>query len=277
MDSLFHELEHRRKRLEQAIDFCRKLSGGAPEGHLRIDQTKPCPRYYLINNQAPGVHYIRQEDKELAKRIAQREYGEKVIRRAEAELRAIDSFCSRFESERADDVFAALKPARQALIRPALLDDELYVRRWLEQDHETNPSFPEGKRFQTRQGQMVRSKVELMQANVYDELGIPYKYECKLILKDGTVFYPDFTALHVPTRRMIYHEHMGMMDDPDYQRKAMSKIAVYAKNGIYVGKNLILTFDTRENPFDLEVFRAMVKDIFQCDGNGTTKVALPGI
>ncbi len=268
MDSLFQELEHRRTRLEQAIDFCRKHSDGVPEGHLRIDQTRQTPKFYLINDQAPGVHYLRKKDKELATRIAQREYGEKVIRRAEAELRAIDSFCSRFEKDRADDVFTTLKPVRQALIRPALLDDELYVRRWLEQEFETNPSFPEGKRFQTRQGQMVRSKVELMQANVYDEFGIPYKYECKLTLRDGTVCYPDFTALHVPTRRVIYHEHVGMMDDPDYRRKTMSKIAAYGKNGIYVGKNLILTFDTQENPFDLEVFRAMVKDIFRCDGNG---------
>ena len=104
-----------------------------------------------------------------------------------------------------------------------------------------------------------------MQANVYDELGIPYLYESKLVLNDGSVFYPDFTTLHIPTRTTIYHEHMGLLDDPEYRRQAMAKIDAYKRSGIFVGKNLILTVEANGNPFDLELFRSTIRDIFWCD------------
>lgn len=38
-----------------------------------------------------------------------------------------------------------------------------------------------------------------------------------------------------------------MMDKPEYARAAVHKIETYQKNGIYVGENLILTFETEQS------------------------------
>ena len=41
-----------------------------------------------------------------------------------------------------------------------------------------------------------------------------------------------------------------MMDDPDYLEDAILKLNKYAQNGIIIGKNLIVTFETIANPFN---------------------------
>ena len=41
-----------------------------------------------------------------------------------------------------------------------------------------------------------------------------------------------------------------MMDRPDYQRNNFEKMKKYLSNGIYPPKNLILTFDGDDMPFD---------------------------
>lgn len=56
------------------------------------------------------------------------------------------------------------------------------------------------------------------------------------------------------TRRNIikemYWEHLGMMDDSNYVENALQKIALYEQNGIFPGKNLILTYETGKNPIN---------------------------
>lgn len=50
-----------------------------------------------------------------------------------------------------------------------------------------------------------------------------------------------------------------MMDNPDYAGKAIQKIELYEKNGIFPGVNLILTFETRATSINTGVIREMVK------------------
>ena len=75
----------------------------------------------------------------------------------------------------------------------------------------------------------------------------------------GTV-YPDFTLLNVRARTEIYLEHFGMMDNPEYAQKAIQKLETYSKNGIYIGKNLLVTFETLRNPLDMKMVEGMLKE-----------------
>lgn len=50
----------------------------------------------------------------------------------------------------------------------------------------------------TQKGERVRSKSEKTLADYFYYHGIPYKYECPLLLKGFGIIYPDFTFL---TRR----------------------------------------------------------------------------
>ena len=151
---------------------------------------------------------------------------------------------------------------RQALVSPFMADNETCSKKWRSLPFQTNNFELQEKVFKTKQGDMVRSKSELILADIYYELGIPYRYECELILKNGSAYYPDFTLFHAPRRMTIYHEHLGRMDEEDYVNKNIKKLRAYEQNGIFLGKNLILTFESKKYPLNPDLFREHMKEIF---------------
>ena len=98
----------------------------------------------------------------------------------------------------------------------------------------------------------MRSKSEVMIADALSKANIPYRYECPLRLGNAVV-HPDFTVLRSSDREIVYWEHFGMMDDPEYCHKALQKIRLYEKCGIYPGIRLIITMETSYLPINLTV------------------------
>ncbi|WP_225436500.1 hypothetical protein, partial [Ligilactobacillus ruminis] len=111
--------------------------------------------------------------------------------------------------------------------------------------------------FKTLKGDTVRSKSEKLIADLLYMLGVPYRYEMRLDMGDGTIVYPDFTIYDVRNNRLVYYEHFGMMDDLHYVNNAIRKHNEYLKHGL--GNDLIITFESSQKPLDLEAFEAQVK------------------
>ena len=97
-------------------------------------------------------------------------------------------------------------------------------------------------------------------SKLFYSCGIPYRYEYPVNLKGYGIVYPDFTLLNVKERKEIYCEHFGLMDNPEYCQKAIQKIETYAKNGIYIGKNLLVTFETLQKALDMKIVEQMLKE-----------------
>ncbi|MFD6393315.1 AAA family ATPase [Nocardia sp. NPDC060259] len=78
----------------------------------------------------------------------------------------------------------------------------------------------------------MASKNEVIIAGLLDQL-VPgsWQYEAPLTGADGRVVLPDFTVV-APDGRVVYWEHAGMLDLPDYARKWALKKSWYAANGI---------------------------------------------
>lgn len=93
--------------------------------------------------------------------------------------------------------------------------------------------------------------------------GIPYRYEYPLYLNGIGSIYPDFTVLNVRLRKELFWEHLGMMDDTIYVEKAIQKITYYEENGIFPGDNLILTYETKQNPLNQKTVKLMIQHYLQ--------------
>ncbi len=107
---------------------------------------------------------------------------------------------------------------------------------------------------------MVRSKSEVFIDIVLSQNNIPYRYENELLL-DGKQFYPDFTLLNPVTKELIYWEHLGLMSNHDYVRMCFNKLRTYHQHGITPGVNLILTFESTNNPFSFTDAEAALKQM----------------
>lgn len=78
----------------------------------------------------------------------------------------------------------------------------------------------------------VRSKSEVIIANLLHALGVTYAYEQPFSGQDGSVRYPDFTIEDGETGRRVFLEHLGLMSEPAYRRRWLAKLDWYRSQGI---------------------------------------------
>jgi len=98
--------------------------------------------------------------------------------------------------------------------------------------------YEEGRIHQALSGDMVRSKSELVIANLLHEREVPFQYETALVAPDGTMYLPDFTITW--NGEKWYWEHWGMMSSSKYAKHREEKVVWYQK---HFGGRLLETFE----------------------------------
>lgn len=111
----------------------------------------------------------------------------------------------------------------------------------------------------TLKGELVRSKSEVIIANMLYEAGIIYEYEKELDLKEDGIKIPDFTIDDAESGILFYWEHCGMMADSHYRKRWEDKKAVYKKNGIIEGENLIVSYDDINGSIDSVAIKSLIE------------------
>ena len=84
----------------------------------------------------------------------------------------------------------------------------------------------------TAHGELVRSKSEVIVADLLHGFGLPYSYEQPFTGSDGSVRYPDFTVDDAETGRLVLIEHLGMLSDPGYVRRWTKKLEWYRREDV---------------------------------------------
>lgn len=100
----------------------------------------------------------------------------------------------------------------------------------------------------TKRGEMVRSKSEVIIANMLLDADIDYSYETPLLLTNGCTVHPDFTIKKAG--KTFYWEHLGMLQKEDYRKGWDVKRKSYEENDIIKGRNLMISEDGLDGSFD---------------------------
>lgn len=251
MEEINKIMSAREKQLEKIRQKKMSQISMFPEGRLEISyHHKNKVQYYRKLSTMDRGTYIKVKDKDLAINLAQKDYDQKVLKSIDKELQAIKKFKSSFPKTTAEQVYEKLHRERQKLVDPINLPDDEFLKQWEEFKYKGKGFDDNMPELYTDKNERVRSKSEVIIADSLYKANIPYRYECPLELINGLVIYPDFTLLNTKTRENVYWEHLGMMDDANYAEKAIQKINTYMQNGIYLGKNLLVTFETRNNPIN---------------------------
>lgn len=264
MEEIKNLLDAREKQLLQLKKEKEKSLLEVPQGSLRISNYENHPRYYhRRSSKDVNGNYIRDEDMQLAYKLAQKDYDAKVLCAVDKELCAIRKYFSAYPAKSAEQIYEGLHRERQKLVFPIRESDEEFVDYWKSVEYQGKDFYLGSPEYSTMNGEKVRSKSEWIIADILHQEGIPYRYEYPIYLDGFGQVYPDFTLLKVRTREEIYYEHFGMMDDPDYAEKAIQKIASYEQNGIFPGEKLLLSFETRKNPISPKQIQLMIRRYFQ--------------
>ena len=262
----------RMSELNAILDLKLRAIKKAPQGSLRITQSHNSVQYYhlTIKGENTGT-YIPAEHKELAEQLAQKDYDKKVSEVTVKEIKYLSKIIKDFDklfqkNIIVEKLFQNLHKNRRAFVEPVKLPDEEYTSRWQAINYKKDFA-PENKNYITAKGELVRSKSEILIADTLNRLNIPYHYEfpIKLITETGnkTIFHPDFLCLNRRTRKEFLWEHFGRMDDPEYATQTVSKINLFARNGIFPGKNLITTMETSSQPLNTRTIQKIVEEYLE--------------
>lgn len=250
---LYKEMCQLEKIAEQAEERLKTV----PQGQLRISKNKNRVEYYYKSENGNGDkgngRYLKKNEVSLAKRIAQRDYDERVLKYVKKRIRVIELFVENYKRSSLDGPYQQTNSYRRELIDTMIVSDDEFVKRWQAVKYEGKPFVDKEQVIITEKGERVRSKSEKIIADKLYMLGIPYRYECPLTLDENITIHPDFTILRMPMREEVYLEHFGMMDDMDYVNATICRINIYERSGIYPGERLFFTHETSKSPLNTKI------------------------
>ena len=139
---------------------------------------------------------------------------------------------------------------------------EDYLREWMNQHYPVNCSFLEHKIYETSFGLKVRSKSEVLIAELLHAFEIPFHYDEEVAFRDsfGSLhsFSVDFIIM-TPSGEKIYWEHMGLFHKEDYRNRNLIKLRVLYDNEIMLSNNLIITMESKQSPLNASAIDRIIR------------------
>ena len=256
------------ERLNKIERVLNKRVQAAPDGTLYVTGRKgKASQFYHVEKEKilKGLKpkcgtYISKDNLELVTALAQKDYDEKVLKWIKKTKPKINTILKCYEHDGPGLIYNKLSDARKELIDPIEAKPEKYIEMWKASKIVNSNGYAITTNIITENGEHVRSKSEKIIADKLNYMSIPYVYEPLLTLSDGYRLFPDFCLLNIKDRKEYYLEHFGMMDNPDYCKRAIEKISLYEKNGIILGKQLLCSFETSDTSVDLIAFENVLRE-----------------
>ena len=236
---------------EQNLQGKKPKQESQPSGEKLICKKSKNHYDYYID----GRYISKKKNIGRLRTLAEQEYRRKLLDELRIECnclkRALDA------DQRLSDVYRNMHRGKQVLIEPDYEPIERRIEEFEEAEY-NGLGFADSDQtsYITNKGERVRSKSEKIIADELGRLGIPYKYEKPLLLNvDGRLktFFPDYTVMNISTGEVKYIEHLGMLDNPYYYKNTLVKLDAYEKNGLLVGREVILLHESAGRPLNTRV------------------------
>lgn len=214
---------------------------------------------YYFRDENNDLEYIPSVNKDLAIRLAQKDYYEKMLTNLHGQEMAIKRFLSKYNSASVSNLFEKLSEGRKQLINPIIKSDADYIDDWYEKYSGAQNKYDKASSYKTNNGEEVRSKSEKILADLFYKYGVIYQYEPEITLHNGIKCYPDFVLLNLRERKTYFWEHFGLTSDNIYSDKNLEKLARYEKSGIISGENLIISTESNGINLDVNIIEQKIK------------------
>ncbi len=242
LDSIKRSIQISQNKSSEML-YCRKI-----RGHYQ---------YYV------GKEYVsKKKNEKRIQMLAQQEYRGKLkplLEKAIGHLKAAQK-----SLERLSEVYEQMHEGKQILFEPDIVPISKKIQDFKNETYKGLPFSESDKSdYHTYRGERVRSKSEKIIADELERQGIPYHYEMPLLLRvDGQMkeFHPDFTVMNVTTGEVKYMEHLGMMDNPSYYNNVLSKLDVYERNGLLIGRDVILLHESSFRPLSTRIIADYIQE-----------------
>lgn len=209
--------------------------------------------------------YIKDNNLDLAKQIALRDYYKKLHKVLKNQLAKVQIALANPNIE-INNCYLSMDEGKRMLISPIQDSIQSKINAWRNEQYEINRSHPETLIHPTDRGEFVRSKSEEIIANYLFSKSdvIDYKYERPLsIVVSGkkAIIHPDFTIINLKTGTIYILEHVSRLDLPEYHDAFVFKHRAYIENGMYQNGRIIYSFESAGQPLNMKEIKILINEI----------------
>jgi len=249
------ELHRKRIRLSQQFDSLRPYE----DWLLRKEGKKRSALAYydVIRKDSGKKTYLGGEKHEQVLAIKRYRYAGKALEVLDRDIELLDSLVRNYIQPDYDTINSLLPATYRTDLRSPGLStasmppEAVEWKKRLEAEKAKYPPYkPEQLKHPAMDGTMMRSKSEVIIANMLIQAGIPFVYEAPLFINGKNVL-PDFTILSlIDLKTEIIIEHQGMIFVDEYANKFIRSLRLFLQTDWIPNKNIFFTFDNAQETID---------------------------
>lgn len=252
-----------RERLERTLEYIKMKEMALdrlPDGHLIVRRNGNIEYYYRVFRRGNEIKRVAiradtDEGRRLILDLKVRGNLARVLPTAKKNARALKGFLRRYTEFDPRSLIHWQDEGAGDFLYPAGSFDPVS---WTAEQPKRNPYRSEDYKYETKRGERVRSKSEMMIADILYDAGIYYRTDCLLRI-GGESMYPDFQMLRPRDNALVIWEHFGLTDRSDYVSRAFDKIMKYGNAGFTAGRTLIVTYESEGQPLVRSVIASMLE------------------
>ena len=245
------EIEYE-KRLAQ--DYKRKVKT-LPGGCLNCKRTESGAEYYLVERKTRKQTYVPKNQENMVDEIKLRKRLEISISILEKNIAAQEKMLMKYQPYEFNNIEKIIPKIYRT--QPPPTEEKVHIKDRIR-------VFDDGVIHLTSFGLKVRSKSEVMIAELLKSKQVEFEYERPLILKnalgENVKIHPDFTF----TGRYgdkLYWEHFGLLGTRQYRADVLKKMETYIINGIMPSVRLFMTAESADGSIDAGVIMRTIEMI----------------
>lgn len=234
-----------------------------PPGRLAVKHIRNRIYFYVIDEKTRTHSCIPKKNHQLILKLKQKRWMKRAIKIMEQNLNWQEKMLHHYQEY---DTHALQKLLPLPDGDEILADYEKQVfpdlEKWSKAQYRKNAYKTEELKLTTSFGLKVRSKSELMIAELLYAAGIPFHYDAAIEIYDlnyNKVYrYVDF-LIKTPEGEEIIWEHFGMFGIKEYRDNAMRRFIEFFQNGIFQPDNLIITMDGPNGQLDMRAIERIIE------------------
>lgn len=251
------DLKRKHKRMAQQFEHLKNFESWVllPEGKKRSGRIY----YDVVRNGSKKKEYLGGERNEQVLNVKRYRYAQKALSVLEHDIRLLEMLVRKYIRPDYNTINSMLPAAYQTNLRTPdetalnIPEEALEWKQRLEKEKAKYPPYkPEQLKHPAMDETMMRSKSEVIIANILIQAGIPFVYEVPIFI-DGEMVLPDFKILSlIDLKTEIIIEHQGMVYVDEYAEKFIKSLKLYLKSAWIPNKNLFFTFDSAKGTLDIK-------------------------
>ena len=243
-------IQSEKRSMEKFLKRLEQKASVLPGTRLYTKFDRGQNRYYITTPDNPEKTYIGwKNNPDLLRQLLDREKARKHVLRVRENMEILERLMKEYGF--AEDVF----PPEEGFI-------PLRGRRHLLPSQ--NPFHREELIHDTGLGFYARTKSEAIVARRLYQFGWDFQYEKELRVLDQEgrwkSIYPDFT-IWLDDGRVIYLEHVGMLQKETYHQNFSRRMAIYHKNNLLIGRDVFITMDGPGGDIDISAVDAVIRGL----------------